>query len=586
MRIIEHNLLPKQKARKTGLNVKIDLYDYASELYDELDTLGIINRVKEVPQLGLIKVPKKLMKTRYDYTLLQLYFHHLIKKNIQSKLLYSYNNYLNTDQFPSEFRYSRGSEKATIADLIQILTIVYNIGHFYNTFTASRSVIMLATDDHIFRENITCCSSDEAIKEAAQQLIDNCDYQHLHLLNSLLILEHCDASKMSVKLAKSILLAYINPNILPEKSKIRYAFDIFKNVRNVSYIAYDVQIANTPITIDLWNEKAILLLLEELLSSHNDNTPAHNLVFSLGKLLDDTVYNNSSDAICYYGISRRIVSKISQKYGDRDFSYYEDFFLDRDNEFNKIQRHTKDHLKGNILKLTFPSKYRCESLNLLLSLERINNTRVGYYDRHTGGRTILVSIKQQCTDRRHVAFRILKTVISFLRSLPSIESSDVRYLLASKFFLFYFFNEKPLIIQPTIDENICVLCARGKNRRISEISKIQSNDYGDVDSRHEAEFLKKRLSEDTVNDTSILIPGSIQIFHADSEGKKLREFDGMIIHPMRKSEQIVLLESKNRDEEPSLAKKCLSDKLDALEIDYPKGDIEIDGYDSYLVMTI
>ena len=42
--VIEHNLLPKQRARKNGLKVKIDLYDYATELYSELDSQGYIER--------------------------------------------------------------------------------------------------------------------------------------------------------------------------------------------------------------------------------------------------------------------------------------------------------------------------------------------------------------------------------------------------------------------------------------------------------------------------------------------------------------------------------------------------------------
>ncbi len=93
--IINHDLLPKQKSRKFGLKVAIDLYPIASELYCLLNSIGLIDRIKEVPQLGLIKVNPKLKKSRYDYLLLQLYFHQIIKKNIQGCLKYTYNNYIN-----------------------------------------------------------------------------------------------------------------------------------------------------------------------------------------------------------------------------------------------------------------------------------------------------------------------------------------------------------------------------------------------------------------------------------------------------------------------------------------------------------
>ena len=70
---ITYDLLPKQKSLKHNLKVEIDLYPCATELYDELNHIGIINRLKEIPQLGVIKVPKKLSKTRYDYIMLQLF---------------------------------------------------------------------------------------------------------------------------------------------------------------------------------------------------------------------------------------------------------------------------------------------------------------------------------------------------------------------------------------------------------------------------------------------------------------------------------------------------------------------------------
>lgn len=52
---IEVNLLPKQKARKRQLVAKIDLYSYATELYQELEKLEIIDRLKVIPHLGVIK---------------------------------------------------------------------------------------------------------------------------------------------------------------------------------------------------------------------------------------------------------------------------------------------------------------------------------------------------------------------------------------------------------------------------------------------------------------------------------------------------------------------------------------------------
>ena len=105
--LMQHNLLPKHKHRKNGLNVNIDLYELATELYNELDALGIIERTRKIPQLGLIRVTRNLSKTRYDYIMLQLYFHQLIKPNLSPVLKLSYNNYLSQNDFLQDNRFIR-----------------------------------------------------------------------------------------------------------------------------------------------------------------------------------------------------------------------------------------------------------------------------------------------------------------------------------------------------------------------------------------------------------------------------------------------------------------------------------------------
>ena len=120
-----------------------------------------------------------------------------------------------------------------------------------------------------------------------------------------------------------------------EDSKLKYAFELFRNVRNVSYVAYDLQIAKTPFTLDLWNEDAVILLFRELLSAFNNQTSAHNLVASVEKLLHDTVYNENSSAICYYKISRRMVKEFCDAADFSILDYYNDCLLNENSCFNK-----------------------------------------------------------------------------------------------------------------------------------------------------------------------------------------------------------------------------------------------------------
>jgi hypothetical protein len=89
-----------------------------------------------------------------------------------------------------------------------------------------------------------------------------------------------------------------------------------------------------------------------------------------------------------------------------------------------------------------------------------------------------------------------------------------------------------------------------------------------------------RLKEDNVNDTSISIPASILVYQKGAVGRKLCEFDGMIIHPFRKNEQMMFLEAKNTSNNPAYGRKCLKEKLDKLSFRYEYDDIAIVGFDA------
>ena len=585
---IKHDLLTKQKSRKQNLRVEIDLYPYATELYEELDNNGIVQRIKEIPQLGVIKVKKKLAKTRFDYVMLQLYLHKLIKSNLQGHLRYTYNNYINAKEFRQDYNYPDKNNKPSMGDIFQLLTIVYNIGHFYNTFTASRAITMLSEEDNTFYDLLINASSDERYQNVAKAILNSKNYQRLHLLNSILILEQCDKSKQSISLALEILYSYISEQTLLEGSKLKYVFSVFRRVRTLSYMAYDLQIAETPLTIDLCNEKEILLLLKELLSEFNDNKPAKHLVSSVTKLLDDTVYNENSNAICYYKISRKMVALITKDPKYVSLNYYNDLFIKKDSILNRNHTHKRDYVQSQILKLTFGAEERTVSEELLSELERTNNTRVGYYDRHSGEQTILVSIKNTCDSatKRYAAYKTLKCTISYLRRIPSIDSCDPRFLLTAKFFLLYLFDENPIVIKPTISRDTCVICTRGKNSRIRAIQNLLKTSVGNEDENHEVEFLLSQISGDFINDTTITIPASILVYQKNAVGRKLSEFDGIIINPMRKEQQVIFLEAKNRNRQPSFAKNCLMEKFNNFSFEYVADDIMIVDYDAYWKYSI
>ena len=203
--LISHDLLKTQKTRKQHLRVTVELYDYATELYNELSRIGIIEQLSNVPQLGAIRVEHKLEKSRYDYVILQLYLHQLVQENLGKNLKFTYGSGIRLHEFGADESKLEGIGAISVADIVQVLTLAYNIGHFYNTFVSSRAVIMMANANETFRQLLYNGSTDERFSQVLETYLADKNYLRFHLLNSLLVLDKCNPDLYSVKLAREIL---------------------------------------------------------------------------------------------------------------------------------------------------------------------------------------------------------------------------------------------------------------------------------------------------------------------------------------------------------------------------------------------
>lgn len=136
-----------------------------TELYNELSRIGIIEQLSNVPQLGAIRVEHKLEKSRYDYVILQLYLHQLVQENLGKNLKFTYGSGIKLHEFGADESRLRGIGEISVADIVQVLTLAYNIGHFYNTFVSSRAVIMMSNVNGNFRQLLYNGSTDERFSQ-------------------------------------------------------------------------------------------------------------------------------------------------------------------------------------------------------------------------------------------------------------------------------------------------------------------------------------------------------------------------------------------------------------------------------------
>lgn len=571
------------KGPNSRLKFTVDIYPLAEGLFDELESKGFINRLERVPQLGDLPVKEKNKKSRYDYIMLQMYFYGIIK-NMNHLLKYS----MGSKMSPKEIKEKLGvelSDTVTVADILQLLSIAYNVGHFNNTFAASHAAVRLANENDEFRQTITDSIYDNYVKEHYANVVEDINYYRFHLLNSLIILSECNQELTSVLLTKRILLYYLKHDKDPD-CKLCYVFNVFKEVRNVAFIAFDLQVTKTvPLELNINNTDSLEKIFFELLSEYNDESSTVQLIHSLNKLLDDTLYNRTDNVICRYEVTEKMLREL-RKIKKWDKNSYIEMITSEDSVFNKKHSKNVTYITDYFLKLTFKSEENKAFKRIVNRLQSMNHISVGYYDRHYGESTIVVSLKKTCKCRSEMSFKVLKVVVNAIKELEGIDSFDDRYLLATKFFLYHYFGGHKLRIVQTVDRKKCVFCLRGRNNRVKELERLLSQNYGNDDQRHEVQYLISRLKEDGKNDLCIVIPGSIVAFEKKEKNTKKFELDGLIIYPNRGTNQIVFMEAKNKSAKPMEAVKCLKKSLGHIGIVCSKDDIKSEKYDAYFIHSI
>lgn len=74
-----------------------------------------------------------------------------------------------------------------------------------------------------------------------------------------------------------------------------------------------------------------------------------------------------------------------------------------------------------------------------------------------------------------------------------------------------------MVIKPTINRDICVVCTRGKNKRKKELQALLKSSIGNDDENHEVKFLRSQIIKDSINDTTITIPASIIVYKVNAQ---------------------------------------------------------------------
>lgn len=574
----------------------IQLFEKPYEVYELLDQNNLIENLENTNLLGNHNHKWRKKYSRYDYVVMQLYLTQFINKKHKDDLLYSLNNRVGYKEFNKATMKIDNKEvrtQVTIGDILQIMPFIYNIGHFKNTFTSSRAMLNLIDSNKSIRENFLSSFKYSKCRNVAVAVIDSHNYLNFHLLNSLLLLEDFDDLDI-IKYSINLLVEYLSPRD-SQSNKIKYVFDLFRVIREISYITLDLSIAPIPIYLEIHDDNHLSNLLKERLTAHNNRKQISNLFKSLNKLLQDTVYNEESNSIMQYDITRRVYNRVLNDNITFDLitTDYKPFIVSENKEFNIFnKRHQllRDFSEANILRLSFDLYYRDNIRNLVSKLNKTHFVKASWcYRNHDMKITMFAVIKNNCQNKASAAFRVLQLVLNEIYNFKIYTNNGkfhTQILLTSKFFLYHLLHERKIFVEGTLDLNCCVSLSRGKNQRIEKLNKmIKDSNIDDEDKIHEIKSLVKVLKEDASSDLTLSITSSIEVKDSFSS-EKIAEFDGMIIFPNRLSKQIVFVESKNTKKQPILAKNHLIDKFKNLGLHYEDSRIQLFDHNCKYYYTI
>ena len=565
----------------------IDVFPYAEKMYNILMENNSISELEKTPLLGNITVSKKDSYSRYDYTMMQLYMYQFVRKNLNADLTLSLGNKVKCREFNSmtiQMKDNDFEKIPSIADLLQILAFIYNIGHFKNTFTASRAALNIIRSNDAIKEGFLSNFTHEHHINIAKNIIETNNYHRFHLLNSLLFLLNINEDDNVVILSINLLTEYLMPKD-SQSEKLKYIFNLFVTIRQTCFVAMDLSIAPVPIYLDFYNDRYLKILLTERLSGYNDRKQITNLFNGLNKLLQDTVYNEESNALIQFDITTRILKKVENSQELKHLmqtsylSFINSTIDDELNIFNAKYSKRKDFDSDNILKLSFSMTNQTLVERTVEILKKMNFVKVAWYHRYAENKiTLLISIKSNCDNKLSVSLRITTLLLNFIHKLrlnDDFDSFHVQTLLTIKFCLYYLFNGNKVILEGKVNPDICVLLERGRNNRIRSIESLLNGkiDTSNDDEVHEIEVLKQIMLDEKKNDLGITICSSIVIKNKNDYTTKIAEFDGLIIFPNRKEGQIIFVESKNTKDQPSYSKRCLIEKFKTFNLSYDEDEI-------------
>jgi HD superfamily phosphohydrolase len=318
-------------------NLDIERAKPVKILYDFLDEVGEIDRLKNLDHLGIVReVIDGARHSRFDY--IALIFALIDNWAQQIKEIHTASKV--------------GVEpKGNVSgkDLIKCWTLLFNIGHLEWTFFTERILLEVLHERELHTKLIEGIE-DEEIRKKAEEIFEFYDYNHFYQILAYLRFR-CLYDRYGDKISKNwfkryewMLKKYIVDDFSDKakESNIVYLKNLHRNARKIAYLLLDS--FYTPSGLNL---SSVLLFgnPELMLSIVFDETEISNTLKFLNRQLYKSVYLNEKvlaiQSLCYEPLKEELTRKVeSLRSGENICDFIEEIY-----EGLNIQKIRKENRK-------------------------------------------------------------------------------------------------------------------------------------------------------------------------------------------------------------------------------------------------
>ena len=322
-------------------NLDIEKAKPVKILYDFLDEVGEIDRLKNLDHLGIVReVIDGARHSRFDYIALIFALIDNWAQKVEEIHVYSK---VNVEPEPEQGEEVKGK------DLIKCWALLFNIGHLEWTFFTERIVLEVLREKKLHTKLIEGIE-DKEIKEKAEEIFEFNDYNHFYQILAYLRFK-CLYEKFRNKIDEIwfkryewMFKKYIVDDFSDEvkESNTIYLKALYRNVRKIAFLLLDS--FYTPSGLNL---SPVLLFnnLELIRSIIFDETEISNTLKFLNRQLYKSVYLNEKvlaiQSLYYDRLKKKLSSKVENLENEENVCK----FIEEIYEKLNIQEIRKDNRK-------------------------------------------------------------------------------------------------------------------------------------------------------------------------------------------------------------------------------------------------